>query len=122
MRKQRAKTFSQELNEAFKLLYWMKENIEALDGLSFAEVGKLAVSENVIDRDEITKDQIERVAKEGGVSWQSPFEQIVKELRARIETLESQVEYLTERNDSACKPRFFCSRNTTAARTCRSRT
>jgi hypothetical protein len=107
MRKQRAKTL--ELNEAFKLLYWMKENIDTLDGLSFAEVGKLAVAENVLERDEITKDQIERVAKEGGISWQSPqthitpsqFESIAKELKARIECLESQVEYLTECVNSA---------------------
>ena len=51
---------------------WLRANIAVVDGLSYAEVGQLIVSEKVIDREVLTRDQVAGIASDWGITWKRP--------------------------------------------------
>ena len=58
--------------EIILVVDWLRANIAVVDGLSYAEVGQLIVSEKVIGREVLTRDQVAGIASDWGIAWKRP--------------------------------------------------
>ena len=58
--------------ETIAVVDWLRANILVLHGLTYREVGELVISEKVIGREELTKDQVAAIARDWGIEWEKP--------------------------------------------------
>lgn len=61
-----------DTTESIKIVDWMRSNVEAFKGLTFAEVGQLIQQEGIAGQKKVSPDTVSRLSKSGGIDWERP--------------------------------------------------